>query len=355
MAYGGLPALKWSNTTYSIQEVIENQNFQLPMLVKVEEGILSETDSETFSTDDLIKFDCIKSIPKVVACCVDWMGQCTTPDTLREDAHGYVERNMDLTIPLRYKGMVKNYHPEAGIKIYRNIKEVIKDRPRYVMTTNGMVTRGKVTVPNNSTLEVLGCIPGKGVIFQLLDKYGTNLEMNIDDKCRLRLLPDDTEYTLQDAIHRFGFPQYVTFVRDRSLNIETSNVQEAAEHSKIFEGTVKIKRIVELKTIIGHYKPPEMTSIDTTRRCQRTLVIIPLESPTAKEIEVRVALNNEDDDDYELIMARNFSNTNAVNEENIDGTIYMDFLKTPKTAFVEYENIADVPPRTPRRSALDFR
>ncbi|XP_033738463.1 uncharacterized protein LOC117326014 [Pecten maximus] len=345
MAVGGLPALKWTENVYSISEIIHNPDFELPMLVKVEEGICSDNDSETFSRDDLLKFDSVKSIPKVVACCVDYRGRRNTTDTLREDAYGYVQRSMDLTIPLRYNGVVKIYHPEAGVKVYNSVSELIRDHPRFVQAVDDFVTSDNVKVNSNSTIEVLRCIPGKGLVGCVIEDDQRHLEMDSHATCKLRLLPDNTEYTLQEITRRFAFPQYVTFQKESGLNLETSNIQEAIEHSRIFEGTVKIMSRIEQKTMIGHYKPPEVEATNDTYRCQRTLVIIPLDSPTAKDIEVRVSLNAQDDDDYELVMARNFSTRNAVNEENIDGTIYMDFLKTPKPTFVDYEEIESVPPR----------
>ncbi|XP_021341082.1 uncharacterized protein LOC110442013 isoform X2 [Mizuhopecten yessoensis] len=354
MAAGGSPTVQWSDKTYSIAEIINEEEFDLPLLVKVEEGICSDNDSESFSQDDLLKFDSVKSIPKVVACCVDYRGRNRMSSVIREDEHGYAEKTVDFTIPLRYKGVVQIVHPESGTKIYHNISEVLKDLPRYVKVVDSFVSKNNISVQSKSIIEVDRKIPDEGLVCYMIDddlQNSTNrikLVFDLDDTCSFFLLPDKTYYTLEEVAKRFPLPQYVTFMKESGPKLVTTNIQEAVEHSRIFEGTVKIKKLIEQKTIIGHYKPPEQEELKTQSLCQRTLIIIPLDSPTAREIEVRVPLDVEDDDQYELVLARNFSQMNIISEENIDGTIYVDFLKTPKATFVHYDEIEFVPPRPPR-------
>ncbi|XP_021341078.1 uncharacterized protein LOC110442011 [Mizuhopecten yessoensis] len=355
MACGGCQTLNWSDRTYRIRDIIRDSDFTLPLLVKVEEGIYGCHESDTFSQDDLLKLDLVKSIPKVVTCCVDHLGRDRYSGVLREDEHGYVEKTEDLTIPLRYRGVVNIFHPESGRKVYHSVRELVRDFPRYVKTVDPFVSKNNVRVDRKSVIELDRIIPGEGLVCNIVtdessvDEYSntTQILLDISVQQKFFLMPDNNDYTLQQVISRFPLPQYVTFVKESGPKLVTTNIQEAVEQTNVFEGTVKIKSTVELKIIIGHYKPPEGAKTVTQSRCQRTLVIIPIDSYTAREIEVRVPLDPGVDDDYEMVLAKNFTQKD-IEEENIDGTIYVDFLRTPKTTFVEYEEIDIPPPRPPR-------
>ncbi|XP_033738466.1 uncharacterized protein LOC117326015 isoform X2 [Pecten maximus] len=354
MAAGGAHGLKWSADTYNIRDVIRSKKFGLPLLVKIEEGIYNLNESETFSQDDLLKLDLVKSIPKVITCCVDHLGRTVNRGVVREDEHGYIEQSDDLTIPLRYKGMVRIFQPQYGKKEYHSVREMVKVFPRYVKTLNSFVSKNGISVERETVIELDRILPGEGLVCNIVDDDNseiTNIVLGTNDKHMFSLIPDDTEYTLEAVTNRFPLPQYVRFVDGGGPKLLTANIQEIVEHSKIFEGTVKIKNVVNMEVLIGHYKPPEEVSRVTKGHCQRTLVMFPLDSPIAREIEVRVPPDSDDDDDdrmdYELVMAKNFSQK-GLNEEEVDGTVYIDFLKVPKATFVEYEEI-DTPPPLPFR------
>ncbi|XP_060070357.1 uncharacterized protein LOC132550329 [Ylistrum balloti] len=345
------PVLKWSDEKYRIKDLIGK--FTLPLMVKVEEGIYGLRESESFSQDDLLKLELIKTIPKLITCCVDYTGRIRGIGTLREDEHGYIERSDDLTIPVRYRGMVKIFQPE-GTRNYNSVGDMIKGFPRYVKTVDSFVSRNGINIEKETIIQLQRFIPGKGLVCTIGKDHAsankdsahvTQILLNSKDRHRFVLIPDDNSYTLEEVVNRFPLPQYVTFVKKGGPKLVTTNIEELVNHSRIFEGAVKIKSMVDVDVIIGHYKPPKGVSSTTQKRCQRTLVIIPENSVTAREIEVRVPLNDDDDYDYELVMARNFS-CKDVQEEDIDGTVYMDFLKTPNATFIEYDEI-EIPPPSP--------
>ncbi|OWF36179.1 uncharacterized protein LOC110442008 [Mizuhopecten yessoensis] len=348
MEAGRSPSLTWSDNTYCIKDVALKKEFNLPLLVKVEEGIYGNKESESFSQNDLIKIDSVKVILKVVACCVDYQSRANNElRAIREDEHGYIEKTEELTIPLRYKGVVNIFHKE-GEKIYCGVSEMLRDCPRYVKVLVSFTDKNKVSVPVGSVLELTGIVSCKDLVCYLVDRPNcsrrTEIILKYSNKWRFRRIPDNTDYTLQEVTSRFPLPQYVTFKKESGPKLVTTNIKEAVEHSRIFEGTVAIKRRIEQDYIIGHYKPPESVANNTKYQCQRTLVMIPLNSPTARDLNVRISLNTQDDDDYELLMARNFSQKD-VSEGDIDGTVYMDFLKTPKSTFIVYDEIETPPPR----------
>lgn len=345
MAASSKQVVSWSDKTYKIRDLIRSQDYDLPLMVKVDEGIYNISESESFSQDDLIKLDLVKSIPKVVACRVDHTGRTSGWSNVRVDEHGYLEKSEDLTIPLRYRGKVKIFNPDKD-KVFNTVGEMVKVFPRYVKTLDSFVSKDGKHIDRQTVLELDRIFPGEGLVCNRMDGDSEPEELIIgtDDRYRFALSPDDTEYTLEEVTNKFPFPQYVKFV-GKGPKLLTSNIQEIVEHSKIFEGTVKIKNIVLMEMVIGHYKPPMNVSKDTEERCQRTLVMFPLDSPIAKELDVRLPQDIENDEEYELVMARNFS-PKRTNEEEIDGTLYADFLKTPKAALVDYEEIDQ--PLTPQ-------
>ena len=80
---------------------------------------------------------------------------------------------------------------------------------------------------------------------------------------------------------------------------------------------------------MGHYKPvEENVTEDIERFRQRTLVVLPIDNPEIRDIEVNVLKGVTDDIYEQVFLVRNVSNSDT--GEIVDGSLYVDFaMSTP--------------------------
>ncbi|KAH3698197.1 hypothetical protein DPMN_085716 [Dreissena polymorpha] len=91
--------------------------------------------------------------------------------------------------------------------------------------------------------------------------------------------------------------------------------------------TLQLNRLVTQNVLVGHYKAVKgMETVDTDSYRKRTLVVLPLDHPEIREIEVNVL---EDDGDISEIYEKVFSVSNISSSLDVVDTIYVDFWKEP--------------------------
>lgn len=92
-----------------------------------------------------------------------------------------------------------------------------------------------------------------------------------------------------------------------------------------FSETLQLNRLVTQNVLVGHYKAVEgMDTVDTDSYRKRTLVVLPLDHPEIREIEVNVL---EDDGDISEIYERVFQVSNISSSLEVVDTIYVEFCK----------------------------
>lgn len=320
----------WSAESCKIAEVVEREI--LPVMVRVTEGIYGATEAETFSQGDLLMLHKVLTISKVVACFVDGKSSGFRR-TIKEDNYGYIEKE-EILIPLGYKGRLTIFCPDAGHKVFNSVKQLIKDLPRFVRVIEQVRSTDDTILRRNDTLELDRYLPSQGLVCKWKDNF---LCLSENTGGQFLLLPDTTEYTLQDVINKFPFPQFVTFLDEEFPLLVTKDLQEAVANITSFEGqALKLLSLRSQQTIIGHHKQAESIFYKTPKDvglCKRTVVLIPLDSEAATDIDVNTPIDN-DDEDYEMMQAMNFSKS-SVEEENFDGTLYLELVKQPKVFMYE--------------------
>lgn len=108
-------------------------------------------------------------------------------------------------------------------------------------------------------------------------------------------------------------------------------------HFMIIE-TLRLNRLVTQNVLVGHYKPLEGTETkDTGRFRQRTLVVLPVDNPEIRDIEVNVLQGVTDDIYEQVFLVRNVSN-NSVGDI-VDGSLYVDFAMASGIKIISHEGI----------------
>lgn len=352
--------MEWSLQAYRLDEI--ERNFELPCVVRVNEGYYSETDAEGFSQGDIMSIDSQMLLHKVAAnfATDEKSSELFDPD--------YVELENEILVPLNYKGKLKVLR---DIKNYENFRELANDLPRYAKARQnlGVTTeqKTKVTIQAGTIIELDRIIPvsmagaskdpDKLVI--KFEHSGRPLEVGVpvSAKGKFRTEPDDNEYTIKEAIDRYKLPQVVRFLDDKIKRVYTQNLLEGIENMRTITDTLRLNRLVAQKVFVGHYKAlDEAQAKDTERFRQRTLVVIPVDNPEIREIEVNV-LQGDTDDVYERVfLVRNVSNTQT--EDIVDGSLYVDFAMTPRIKIISHEDSdpqnedEKPPPRPPKPKHL---
>lgn len=94
----------------------------------------------------------------------------------------------------------------------------------------------------------------------------------------------------------------------------------------LIAATLRLNRLVTQEVLVGHFKPVEGTeNTDSERFKQRTLVVLPIDDPEIRDIEVNVLLGVTEDIYSDVFLVRNVSTT----EEIVDGSLYIDFVMSP--------------------------
>ena len=193
----------WSEETYRFDEIA--RKFEFPLLVQVSEGFYRENEVDSFSAGDIIMFDQFVTLQKVAA---SFARLLPTADDME---HEYAVHKEEILIPLNYKGKLK---VENEIKVYEGIREIAKEFPRYAVlleTIAAPVSGGVVlNLDAGTVVELDRVIPPQKhgnadcLVINTNIKGHKQVGLNLDKRCKLRSMPDTNEYTLREAVHRYG-------------------------------------------------------------------------------------------------------------------------------------------------------
>lgn len=321
----------WSPETLTLKQIVDRG--ELPTVVRVSDGIYTTNDSETFSNGDLLKLDFVKTIAKVSARIV--RSRCEdTGRFIEEDKYGYLKSKGDILIPLGYNGKVQIARPE-GYKRYQNVKQLLEDFPRFVRVDKPITAftpnNQCITVSSGSRLELKKDFQNN----KLLCSYdGEDILLDCRAKGAFVALADDTFYTLQDIVDSFPLPQFIRFVDAEFKKVMTESLDEALENFIQYSGPLQLLYTTQQRVVIGHHKSVTLSK-QKSKFCRRALAILPLDNKNVCEIPCQVPIYSENSDEYQLLVARSFDDTNM---EALEGGLYLEFAKNPKIHLIESIN-----------------
>ena len=316
----------WSDHSLTIRDVVYKS---MPTVVRVAEGFYGGNEAESFSRGDLLKLDFVKSIQKVNATIISSWSQA-----IIEDGTGYMQPDKEIVIPLGYKGKVIITRPPTECKVYATVAELMHDFPRFVRVEKPFVVQSNNTairIQTGTKLELDRYLPTQGLIAKYENK---TVVINHSIRSRFVPLPDDTEYTLTEVVDRLPLPQFVSFVGEDFKKVLTTDLLEAVDNVQSFTGCVKLNRVFREEVVVGHHKPqiPECFKNEHSKYVRRSIVLLPLSRDAVNEIEVNIPIYSEPDE-YELLVISNFSQK-SLNEDIIDGSLYLEFAKNPRSFYV---------------------
>lgn len=324
--------MEWTQRTYRLDEV--TRKFKLPVVIHLTEGYYSATDAEGFSAGDIMTIDSELTLHKVGAFF---------------EKHNSVDRyvniaDQEILIPLNYKGKLNVLQ---NIKRYESIHELCQDSPRYakvgqnfsVQTNDGIV----IDMRAGTVIELDRLIPGTrgpnpkpDQLVIEFKKQNMPVVVAIPTSTRGKFMTelDQNEYTIKEAIDRYKLPQKIRFIDDEIKRVYTQDLVEGIENMKTITitDTLRLNRLVTQNVLVGHYKPIDSFCLEDTESFRlRTLVVIPLDIPDVREIEVNVLEGLTED-----IYSDNFHITNVSRDlELVDGSLYIDFAMHPRITRLE--------------------
>ncbi|KAK3600681.1 hypothetical protein CHS0354_029545 [Potamilus streckersoni] len=342
MASKEINSLKWSHKTYALDEV--TSHFELPILVRVSEGIYGSHESESFSANDIIKLEKEETLQKVAAHFIDDLHEWSFQRGSDYDQYVALKQNSEILIPLRYKGQLQIIVEE---KIYTTVLELSLAFPKYAKVLEHLevkTLKGKVTLHAGTIIELERLLPDDAGNNTLLCRFEFNktkciVQLPIKMKGKFKSQKDETKYTLKHIIENFELPQAVRFVDDSIEEIYSRDIVSGVENMVRISGTLSLNRLVMQKVLIGFYKGLDNGSKTETSFCRRPIVVLPLDSPEIKNIEVSVPdIPQEEKDIYEFVMTSNFSRDNTCDIAIVDGSLYAEFAKHPKVLILNDRN-----------------
>ncbi|XP_052257765.1 titin-like isoform X3 [Dreissena polymorpha] len=354
--------MNWSSASYRLDEL--ERKFTFPCVVRLAEGFCSDSESEGFSKDDIIGIDSKLVLHKVAAHFTN--RKSGVRPTKGEYDFGYERLSDEILVPLNYKGKAK-VQTCTG-KTYTTVKDLIADFPRFAKICRTLKAYSAddqpMDLPGGSTIELDRILPGRNIKPDVLCiKFNvsgkpTYAKVAVTERAEIQCESDETEYTIKEVIDRFKLPQIVKFVDDDIRKVYTQDLVEGIENMRTITETLQLNRLVTQNVLVGHYKAVEgMETVDTDSYRKRTLVVLPLDHPEIREIEVNVL---EDDGDISEIYERVFNVSNISSSLEVVDTIYVEFCKdtpspkmfkldTPVTAHRKPTEPEEEPPRPPPR------
>ncbi|KAJ8305688.1 hypothetical protein KUTeg_016233 [Tegillarca granosa] len=344
----------WSPETLSLKDIVDRG--ELPTIVRVTDGIYTTNESETFSNGDLLKLDFVKTIGKVSARIVSSRFD-DTGQFIEEDKYGYLKSKGDILIPLGYSGKVQIARTE-GFKRYQTVKQLLEDFPRFVRVdkpiTAFTLNNQCITISSGSKLE----LKKQSQSNRLLCSYnGEDILLDCRSNGVFVALADETFYTLNEIVNTFPLPQFVRFVDIEFKKVMTESLDEALENFMQYSGPLQLLYTTQQKVVVGHHKQATRAK-QNSKFCRRALAILPLDNKNVCEIQCQIPIYSENSDEYQLLVARSFEDTNT---DALEGGLYLEFAKNPKIHLIESINELlgpsaqqdDKPPPIPPRTWLD--
>ena len=238
----------WSDKSFTLKEFVDN--FSLPQLVQVENGIYSEDEAKTLSAAQILTVHVTKRTDKVVAKAtgtkqffipVNCPCKVEILPTICEDTYYSVQDIVEAT----------------SIQFIR----VVHDSPPSFRLKAGDILQLKNTVEENH---------GKFIECEFLDKTRDLVRLPLDFKAAFEPLASTKEYNFQDVLTLFKFPVRVKFISG-DMTVQDVN----SEVDLLSLGSVLLKEIHEESTVI------------CTSRADDNVAVLMI--PTDLEVSVRPA------------------------------------------------------------------
>ncbi|XP_045158946.2 uncharacterized protein LOC123524663 [Mercenaria mercenaria] len=391
--------LQWSSESYRLDKVKEI--FGLPCVVRLEEGYMPPDESEEFAQGDIITLDVEVPSDKVGAYFIKWNVQEVETKSTRSPDYGIIASdNQEIFLPHSYDGKLKVM---KAITKVNGIKELAKIFPGKAELEGDMkikTNKGEsVKLTKGTTIELDRVIPGSTygaqnepdkLVIQFEHSNETKvaaLPFNMKGKFHTR--EDKKKYTIKEAIDRYGLPLDVTFINDEIKQKFYQEVLAGRRKLASVTETLRLKRIVKQRVLVGHYKPviepdnaesaegngpsesenPDAENVDNENANaadsgdvrRRTVVMIPVDNPEIGEIPVNICEGDI------LTIYESLVNIKSVTEakDMVRETLCLDFdvkpglkLLTKEDNSRKYENVqhgqrksGGKPPPLPARPA----
>ncbi|XP_033738467.1 uncharacterized protein LOC117326016 [Pecten maximus] len=327
--------LLWSENTHTLTDVVKDLG--IPVLVKVDESTY-EINDERFKRGDLLQIHSKKTVTKVVGSVMDDDESRTPPQSRKK-----INRIDNISISVGNKRGLTIKRRDAGLKVYQSVRQLVKERPKYVRLINDTTDKRGYTIKAKSDFEIIGTEKGGG-LSGLCDGY--NYTLCLDQPLRCLLLSDSTVYTIQEVIDRYPLPQIVSFSTAESPNLGV-NPYTGMKDISLDGKCVEIKSVIQQEVFIGTLNPSTKSpSTSAKDKYISTMVVIPVDSVTASQLQVKIPQQPEDDN-YGVVMSKTLPKTDdafAAIEETIDTVNY------PNVLFVPRKEIPKLPQRHMKRT-----
>ncbi|XP_052776405.1 uncharacterized protein LOC128214148 isoform X2 [Mya arenaria] len=314
----------WSTYTHRLDEL--ERRVEFPCVVRLNEGYYSEAEGEGFSHGDIVAIDKKLVLHKVAA---NFANRIYRPShSPAEEEWGYERLTDEILVPLNYNGKAKI---QSTGKKYSTVRDLVADFPRYAKVCKNLkvwtADRQPVELQAGAVIELDRVMPASSagapdnlvLIFdyQTRSTYAT---VPMDAKASFRTEPDETEYTIKEVIDRFKMPQVVKFVDDQIRKIYTQDLVEGIENMHTITEMLQLNRLVTQNVLVGHYKPVgDVESGDSKHFKRRTLIVLPLDHPEIREVEVNV-LEGQADLYEEVVSVQNISS-----DMDVVDSLYVEF------------------------------
>ena len=238
----------WSDKSFTLREFVDN--FSLPQLVQVENGIYSEDEAKTLSAGQILTLHFTKKTDKVVA-----KATGTKQFFIPVNCPCKVEILPTICEDMYYS--VQDIVEATSIQFIR----VVHDSPPSFRLKAGDILQLKNTVEENH---------GKFIECEFLDKTRDLVRLPLDFKAAFEPLASTKEYHFQEVLTLFKFPVRVKFISG-DMTIQDVN----SEVDLLSLGSVLLKEIHEESTVI------------CTSRADDNVAVLMI--PTDLEVSVRPA------------------------------------------------------------------
>ncbi|KAL3870981.1 hypothetical protein ACJMK2_039006 [Sinanodonta woodiana] len=353
-ANASMDSIKWSAETYRLDEI--STHFTLPIMVRVSEGVYGTIETETFSSNDVIKLEKEETLSKVAAHFIFDLNEWRSKLGRGYDQYVSLQESKEILIPLHYKGLL---HIIGEERICESALELSKTNAKYVMVLKNIVipqSRGSITLQAGTVLEIdrsfpVPCVKGGNKIIVCtydLNKVRCKVELPITIDGKFKTINDETTYTLEQVIEKCKLPLAVKFVDSDIQEMYCRDIVGGVENMVHFSGMLSLNRRIKQKVLIGYYKRLDAGSVEQTQFFRRPIIVLPLDNWEVKEIEVSVPqMPPEENDIYQFVMANNFLSDRTWDLANVDGNLYAEFAKCPKVHILN----EDLPPLYPKPSS----
>ena len=238
----------WSDKSFTLREFVDN--FSLPQLVQVENGIYSEDEAKTLSAGQILTLHFTKKTDKVVA-----KATGTKQFFIPVNCPCKVEILPTICEDMYYS--VQDIVEATSIQFIR----VVHDSPPSFRLKAGDILQLKNTVEENH---------GKFIECEFQDKTRDLVRLPLEFKAAFEPLASTKEYHFQEVLTLFKFPVRVKFI---SGDITIQDVNSEVDLPSL--GSVLLKEIHEESTVI------------CTSRADDNVAVLMI--PTDLEVSVRPA------------------------------------------------------------------